>query len=317
VRGYHGIATTWQQDRKGDIMGSMLQTATPSTLAGLPAPSGISAPTDVARRRELADFLRSRRARIAPEDVGLAPGRRRRTPGLRREEIAELASVGVTWYTWLEQGRAINPSAEVVEAIATALRLDDAEVDHLHTLAGTQHQVPLDGPRCVGPDVRAILAALEPCPALVVNGRYDILAWNRPEAALVGDLGALPEHERNVLWLAFTNPAWRSLLVDYDDDTRRMVARFRSHMSRHLGEPAWQAQLARLNAASPLFRELWERHEVSGISKKTKRFLHPVVGLVSLDHTVLRVADVPDVELRVYTPADESARAAMERLLAG
>lgn len=270
-----------------------------------------------ARRRELSDFLRSRRARLAPDDVGLVGGHRRRTPGLRREEVAELASVGVTWYTWLEQGRAIRPSTEVVESIATALRLDAAETDHLHALAGTQSYSHRELGRCITPQVRAILEALEPCPASVTNERYDVLAWNHAEAALVGDFGALPESDRNSLWLAFTSPTWKRLLVDYDDTIRRMVARFRSNMSHHVGEPAWTALVERLHEASPLFREVWQRHEISGTTTKRKRYLHPVVGLLTLDHTILRLADTPDAELRVYTPADEETRAAMERLLAG
>ncbi len=270
-----------------------------------------------ARRRELADFLRTRRARLSPEDVGLPPGRRRRTLGLRREEVAELASVGVTWYTWLEQGRTIKPSAEVIEAIASALRLDHAEVDHLHALAGTVPFEHPEGSRCVTPQMRLILEALEPCPAAITNARYDVLAWNRAEAALLGDFGLLPEADRNLLWLAFTNPVWKRLLMDYDDSVRRMVARFRASMSPHVGEPAWVALLGRLIAASPDFSRVWERHEVSGVTTKTKRYLHPRVGLLSLDHTILHLADAPDAELRVYTPADEESRLAMVRLLAG
>ncbi len=273
------------------------------------------APT--ARRRELSDFLRSRRARLTPDDVGLVAGRRRRTPGLRREEVAELASVGVTWYTWLEQGRAIRPSADVVESIATALRLDATETDHLHALAGTQSYRHAELGRCVTPQVRAILAALEPCPASVINERYDVLAWNGAEAALMGDFGELPEADRNFLWLAFMNPAWQRLFLDYEDTIRRMVARFRSNMSHHVGEAAWSTLVERLAEASPLFRETWQRHEVSGVTTKRKRYLHPVVGLLTLDHTILRLADTPDAELRIYTPADDESRAAMERLLAG
>jgi transcriptional regulator with XRE-family HTH domain len=268
-----------------------------------------------ARRHELADFLRSRRARLSPDDVGFVTGRRRRTPGLRREEVAELASVGVTWYTWLEQGRAIRPSSEVVDAIAAALRLDAVETDHLHALAGTRSFRHAELGRCVTTQLREILASLEPCPAAVVNERYDVLAWNRSEAALMGDFDELLETDRNLLWLAFTLPAWKQLFLDYDDTIRRMVARFRSKMSHHVGEPAWSALVERLHAASPEFTRVWERHEVSGAASKCKRFLHPRVGLLSLDHTILRLADAPDAELRIYTPSDEASRIAMGRLL--
>ncbi len=284
--------------------------------AGSPS-SGEGRDVPAARRRELSDFLRSRRARLSPDDVGMVAGRRRRTPGLRREEVAELASVGVTWYTWLEQGRAIRPSADVVDSIAGALRLDATETDHLHALAGTQSYRHVELSRCVTPQLRAVLTALEPCPAAVTNERYDVLAWNRAEAALMGDFAGLPEADRNFLWLAFTNPAWQRLFLDYDDTVRRMVARFRSNMSHHVGEPAWSALVDRLHRASPLFAEVWQRHEISGVTTRRKRYLHPLVGLLSLDHTILRLADTPDAELRVYTPADDESRAAMERLLAG
>ena len=206
------------------------------------------------RRRELAAFLRTRRERLAPEDVGLPPGYRRRTPGLRREEVAQLSGVGVTWYTWLEQGRPINASAQVLEAVTRTLRLDDSERSHLFTLAG----VPDTTSRVVEicePAVRELVDALDPYPAFVVSPRYDILAWNRAEAALKGDYSSLPARYRNVLWLLFTQPAWRELLVD-QQDVAYVVARFRAAMAEHMGEPAWVDLVQELCSASPAFAEL-------------------------------------------------------------
>ena len=283
-----------------------------SDIAESAGPSQLEGPA--ARRHELADFLRSRRARLAPEDVGLPPGRRRRTPGLRREEVAELAGVGLTWYTWLEQGREIRASADVVEAVATALRLNADERDHLHALAGTPHSRHVDGGHEIPASVQAILDALDPCPAYVLNAHYDVLAWNRAEAALVGGFEQLVRRDRNMLWLVFTDPAWRELLIDYETDVSLMVARFRAAMGRHVGEPAWSSLVGRLSEASPAFREIWERHEVVGAVSKGKRFLHPRIGFLRLEHTTLRIAEVPECELRVYTPADEASRLAMERL---
>jgi hypothetical protein len=270
----------------------------------------------IARRRELADFLRSRRARLGPEDVGLPTGVRRRTPGLRREEIAQIAGVGVTWYTWLEQGRKISVSRQVLESIARGLRLDAAERNHLRTLAGLDAEpvaAQVDG---VPPAVQAMLDELDPCPAYVVNSHYDVLAWNRAEAALVADFGRLPHAERNILWLLFTDPAWRSLLVDWPHDAAWVVAQFRAQMARHVGEPHWVELVERLQAASGDFAELWRRHDVAAPSSKTKRYLHPAVGLVTLDAVTLRLAEAPDCRVMVCIPADAASRAAMERLAA-
>lgn len=287
-------------------MSAIDQTVPPNQVQHLDVPT--------ARRYELADFLRSRRARLGPEDVGLPPGRRRRTPGLRREEVAELAGVGLTWYTWLEQGREIRASAEVVEAVGTALRLNADERDHLHTLAGTPQSRQFDGAREIPATVQAVLDALDPHPAYVVNARYDLVAWNRADAALHGDFEHLPRCDRNLLWLVFTDPAWREMLVDYDTDVALMVARFRAAMGRHVGEPTWSRLVSRLSDASPAFREIWDRHEVVGAVSKVKRFLHPRVGFLRLDYTALRIAEVPECELRVFTPADEPSRLALERL---
>jgi len=160
------------------------------------------------RRRELASFLRTRRERLAPEDVGLPPGYRRRTPGLRREEVAQLSGVGVTWYTWLEQGRPINASAQVLEAVARTLRLDVSERSHLFTLAGVADQSTRFVESCE-PAVRDLVEGMDPYPAVLVGPRYDILAWNRAYAALQGDVSRLPQRYRNVMWLAFTQPTWR------------------------------------------------------------------------------------------------------------
>jgi transcriptional regulator with XRE-family HTH domain len=268
----------------------------------------------IARRKELADFLRSRRARLGPEDVGLPNGFRRRTPGLRREEVAQLAGVGVTWYTWLEQGREISVSRQVLEAIGRALRLDAAERVHLNTLAGVDVEpVPaqLDS---VPPAVQAMLDELDPCPAYVVNARYDVVAWNRAEAALVCDFGRLPSADRNILWLIFTDPAWRSLLIDWPRDAAWIAAQFRAAMARHVGESHWTGLVERLQAASEDFREMWRRHEVATPVSKTKRYVHPREGMVTLNAVSLRLSEAPDCRVVACIPADAASRAAMERL---
>src|SRR5690242_11781324 len=229
-----------------------------------------SATHDRERRRELASFLRSRRERLSPAAVGLPANGRRRTPGLRREEVAQLAGTGVTWYTWLEQGRPISVSTQVLQAVARALRLDADEHAHLYTLAGAPPPDPEPEPEPVALPLATMLAALDPYPALVFGPRWDILAWNRAEAALVGDLGEVPVARRNLMWLLFTEPSWPTLLVDWEETTTRMIAQFRAAMASHVGEPAWTGLLEELRAASPRFRELWERHEVATRGPRVK-----------------------------------------------
>jgi transcriptional regulator with XRE-family HTH domain len=274
------------------------------------APASSSA--DAERRRELAAFLRTRRERITPVDVGLPPGPRRRTPGLRREEVAQLAGVGVTWYTWLEQGRPINVSAQVLEAVTRTLGLDDSERAHLFTLSGVADAAARPASVCE-PAVRELVEALDPYPALLVTSRYDILAWNRTETALMGDFSTLPPERRNLLWLLFTQPAFEDLLID-ENDRAYVVARFRASMADHLGEPAWTELADELCATSERFAELWERHDVAAATTRLKRFLHPELGLIRFMTTSLLLSERPGVRLVASTPADEEARVAMMRL---
>lgn len=276
--------------------------------------TGQRADRDV-RRSELAAFLRSRRERIAPEQVGLPRGRRRRTPGLRREEVAQLSAVGVTWYTWLEQARDIHVSAQVLDAIARALLLDPNERTHLFTLAGVSDPAP--GTECatVSDSVRAVLRQLEPIPACVQNSRYDLLAYNRTYGNLLCDMDALPRQERNCMWLAFTHPDWAKSLVDREKVIRAMAAKFRSAMAEHIAEPAWKHMLGRLQQASPEFREIWERHEVMrATTDRTKRFLNTHVGLLHLDYQPMWLGPRPGPRMITYVPEDAESRERLERL---
>ncbi len=203
-------------------------------------------PDGEARRQELADFLRSRRERATPEHVGIVPGGRRRTPGLRREEVAQLAGVGVTWYTWLEQGRDIKASDQVLDAVARTFRLDRYEREHLFTLAGSATAHVARECDEVAPGTLLVLERLGNYPAVVLNGRYDVLAYNRAYEALVGDLGSLCFDERNVLWLIFTSPTMRELLVDWEQVARTCVARYRAAY----GDPCIGTSLARPGQAA-------------------------------------------------------------------
>lgn len=256
------------------------------------------------RRRELADFLRSRRERIAPEDVGLPPAPRRRTPGLRREEVATLAGVGVTWYTWLEQGRDINASQQVLDAVARTLLLDPHERDHLFRLADTPDGTGQADCSPLPPTAQLLLDKLNPYPACIRNARYDILAYNQAFDLLMGPLGDLPFEERNSLWRMFTAPSCRAATLDWEEGTRRMVAEYRAAMAEHVAEPAWKCLVTRLTRASPEFAELWERHEVASPENLTKRFMHPEVGLLKLNYTHLWLGQRLGTRMTTYSPAD-------------
>jgi hypothetical protein len=261
------------------------------------------------RRTELAEFLRARRARITPTDVGLAPGPRRRTPGLRREEVAQLAGVGVTWYTWLEQGRPIHASVQVLGAVARTLRLDQAETEHLYRLAEVP-AAPTDAPPAVCPGVvREILESLEPLPAMLLNARYDILGANQAHEDLFWvwhrDLGC--EH-RNVLWCCFAHPQAREYFLNFEQEAPLLVATLRASFGQHLREPAWIEFIRKLSERSAEFAELWARQEVATPGSRTKTFLHPDAGLLRLRSTSLAVADMPEARIVVYTPQDQETR---------
>lgn len=263
---------------------------------------------DEIRRAELAAFLRSRRERISPEQVGLPAGGRRRTPGLRREEVAQLAGVGVTWYTWLEQGRDIHASEQVLIAIARTLQLDQHERSHLFTLAGAPEPPMEKDCKVVTPQIRAILDQLEPFPAAVQNARTDILAYNRTYDWLM-DVGSVPVEERNSMLLAFTNPRWRARLRDWEDGLPRSVAQFRASMAEHVAEPGWKALVKRLRRESPEFEAIWNQHDVQPMRNLTKCFVHPEAGLLSFDYTHLWFGRRSEVRLTTYTPADSETAA--------
>ncbi|MFI9805608.1 helix-turn-helix transcriptional regulator [Streptomyces sp. NPDC052301] len=266
------------------------------------------------RRSELAAFLRSRRERITPEQVGLPRGARRRTPGLRREEVAQLSAVGVTWYTWLEQARDIQVSVQVLDALARTLRLDASERAHLFQLAGATDPTPAANCPSVTPALRALLDSLDPIPACIQNSRYDILAYNRTYGLLLSDLDAVPPEDRNCMLLVYTNKDWQAAVVHLEESQRLMAARLRASLAGHLGEPAWKMLLKRLETQSPQFRENWERYEVVGTRTKSKEFLNPYVGHLMLEHTDLWLGPELGARMVTYTPRTEETRERLERL---
>ncbi|MFF2957241.1 helix-turn-helix transcriptional regulator [Kitasatospora sp. NPDC057965] len=269
------------------------------------------------RRTELADFLRARRARVSPEDVGLPPGLRRRTPGLRREEVAQLAGVGVTWYTWLEQGRRINASAQVLTAVARVLLLDAAERAHLFRLAGVAVRPTAFPDPVLDPSTQLILDALVPLPAAVSNSRYDVLGWNSTyEALFAASRARTADGWFNSLWCTVTSPECCNPFLNRAEQLPTMVAVLRGAYGRHVGEPAWEEFVQSLREASEEFRELWARQEVSSRRTSLKVFWHPRVGVMRLNATYLTIPGIPEAYVAVYTPDGPEDRARVERLAA-
>ncbi|WFE39303.1 helix-turn-helix transcriptional regulator [Micromonospora sp. WMMD998] len=270
-------------------------------------------------RHELGAFLRSRRDRLRPEDVGLAPGRRRRTPGLRREEVAVLAHISTEYYVRLEQGRAPRPSGEVLAAVAGALRLTDVESDHLHVLAGATPSRAGLHRRDVRPSILALLGRLPGTAAFVTSATFEVLAWNDLAAALMEDFGRLAPRERNLARRAFLGPALGAApmygVSDAAEFRRHAVRRLRATHARYPRDPAVTGLVAELRRASPDFARLWDRHDVRAASMLTKTFHHPLVGEITLDCDSLDLTD-RDQHLVLYTAPAGSPDADTLALLA-
>lgn len=264
----------------------------------------------VNRRDELAAFLRAHRDALTPEDVGLPRGRSRRTPGLRREEIAMLAGVSVTWYTWLEQGRPINASVDVLEALARALRLDDAERRHLLTLAdrpSTHHDPVIED----APDALVrLITAMEPSPAYVLGPWFDFLAWNRAESLLYPMIDRLAPEDRNLLWVVFAEPTARQLIGDWPDQARRLLAEFRALTAPLRDEPPVVDLVKRLHDASDEFAAWWSEQDVAGFQTRLRRYHHPNAGELVFEYQQLTPGEWPGLRIAVQlpVPGDDSAQ---------
>lgn len=267
-------------------------------------------------RRELADLLRSRRDRLTPDDVGLPAGTRRRAPGLRREEVAQLAGVSTTYYTFLEQGRDVRPSQQVLAALAAALRLSPAERDHLFQLAGTTPpSVGEPQAETIAPAVAAMVNRLDPWPAYLKGGRWDVLAANRAARALFADWPARAPTDRNLLRWMFTEPAARKIYVHWQHEAAAMLARFRAAATRRPYDPQFISLIDELHHASPEVRDWWPRHDVLPLGGGSKQLHHPALGDIAFEHTVLQVADHLEQTL-VYFTAPGVPEALMTELAA-
>ncbi|MFF7747857.1 helix-turn-helix domain-containing protein [Streptomyces sp. NPDC007971] len=270
------------------------------------------------RRAELSEFLRSRRARLKPEDVGLPDfGRHRRVPGLRREELAQLAGVSVAYYTRLEQGNGRNVSAEVLDAIARALRLTDAEHAHLTHLAKPKahKKRPAARQQQVRGALRQLLDTMDGVPAYVVGRRSEILAWNRMAAAVFGDWSLLPPAERNWARLVFLHPEYRDLFVDWEQKAIDIVCALRMDAGCHPDDARLSALVGELSVRSEQFRRLWATHDVKEKSHGVKRLHHPLVGDLSLNFEGFRLTDGSELSLVTYHAEPGSPSAQSLRLL--
>lgn len=264
--------------------------------------------------RRLGDFLRDRRGRVAPAEVGLPTSGRRRTPGLRREEVAQLAGVGVTWYTWLEQGRARNVSDQVLDAVARVLRLDPVEHRHLRALAGRPVTPAPLAPFEVRPEHGILLERMLPYPAVVQTAAFDLTAANRTYRYLFDDLDALPEGERNCVWLFFTHPAWRNSVVEDEVVLGDLVARVRGREPEMRDDQRWCDVVARLRERSPEFVRLWQEYRVAGERTQHRRYVSPVAGPLNIVFQGLWLDDARRTRLIVLLPGDVETKARMERL---
>lgn len=254
----------------------------------------------VTPRTPFGDFLRSRRKKLRPDAVGLHDGPRRRTPGLRREEVAELAGIGVDWYVRLEQGRDVSPSETTLDALARALRLDKAEAAHLRALARRDASRAFV-PERVPPSIARLVANLNQ-PAYVTGRRWDILVWNAAAADLLG-FDRLAQADRNILVYMFVEPHARELFAaSWADEARRMIALFRASHDLHASDPAFIALVARLRTSSSEFAQWWDAHDVrSGVSGQ-KVFAHARQGVQRYEYATFQANDDPALKLAIYTP---------------
>ena len=291
-------------------------TITTQLIRTTPATAATQGPAGVS----LSGFLRDRRARLSPEPGEQHGRRRRRTPGLRREEVATRAGVSVTWYTWLEQGRGGPPSDDVLERLSAALQLDDTAREVLFLLAHQRppplRPAPLTPP-VTPPAVQRVLDALSNSPAIVRTATWDVVAWNAAAVAVLTDYAAVPSAGRNVLRLMFLEPAVRQRLPDWEDDARALIAAFRIDTARVGDCPAATALVGELLEASPDFARLWAGQEMyTHGAGRIKRMIHPQAGPLTLEYSAFGVDGTDGLGVVVYTPATPADARAIDRLLA-
>jgi transcriptional regulator with XRE-family HTH domain len=263
--------------------------------------------THLARENALGMFLRDRRVRLDPVSLGFVSGRRR-TPGLRREEVAQRANISPTWYTWLEQGRGGAPSADVLERIARALMLTEVEREHLFLMAlGRPPEAryrTIDG---ITPRLQRVLDALDPAPALIRTAIWDVVAWNRAATVMFMDYGQVAPRERNVLRTIFLNPQARAAQYDWESVARFVVGAFRLDAARAGAAAEVEPLVEELSRESPEFRAWWRDADLPGVVEYVKHIRHPVLGPLAFEYSAFAVDARPDLSMIVYSPADQDS----------
>lgn len=268
------------------------------------------------RYRELADFLKTRRAKLSHSDAGLSSATRRRTPGLRREEIAQLAGVGLTWYTWLEQGRNIHVSAQVIESLARVLLLDKQERIHLYRLAN--QPLPADIPESketVSPILQHVLDSLELCPSFIADQRWNVIAWNKAACILLGDFECMNARQKNVVWAMFTDDYFKQLYNNWDMYAKSLLGRFRLTCGKYIEDPWFAEFIEDLKAHSEEFSEWWLLHEIIDDGGIYKHFNHPTAGALDFESSCFDVPDNSGLRLFTHVPLPESDTAVKMRFL--
>jgi transcriptional regulator with XRE-family HTH domain len=268
------------------------------------------------RANALGDYLRDRRSRCDPAAFGFGGGRRR-TPGLRREEVAQRANISPTWYTWLEQGRGGAPSADVLDRIARGLMLTEPERAHLFVLGlGRPPQPKYQGAGEVSPRLQRVLDALPISPAIIKTATWDVVAWNEAAAAVLTDYGALPREQRNVLRLMFTNSRVKAAQEDWRTVARYVVGAFRANAVRAGATAEITRMVEELSRLSPEFEALWRDNDVAGTADGLKRLHHPDQGLIELEFSTFPIEGRPDLGMIVYNPASAETAQRIECLVA-
>jgi transcriptional regulator with XRE-family HTH domain len=267
--------------------------------------------------QELAAFLRTRRERLDPHDFGL-PSRRqaRRTPGLRREEVAELAGVSVDYIVRLEQGRGLRPSADVVEALARALRLAPDERAYLFNLAQQRPRNADKPATTAAPPLAQLVADLSPLPAMLMNHRYDILAWNGEMARLLLDFDTLSPSQRNAMWLCLMHPEIREFYVDRERVVREGIAHLRAAWAAYPEDQALTDLITELTTRDEEFARLWAERDIKVNGRGRKVLRHPDVGVIAVHFEVLMPLQDPDQRLVIHRAADDDSQSALDQLCA-
>lgn len=255
------------------------------------------------RYKELGDFLKTRRVKILPSQVGILSSQRRRTPGLRREEVAQLAGISLTWYTWLEQGRPIQVTTSVVESLSRVLQLDREECHHFYRLAN--QPLPADIPKSretVSPALQHMLDHLRYCPALITDQRWNVIAWNKASCTIFGDFDSMSDRERNIVWAMFTDSKYKELFVDWDRHAKGMVGRFRSTSGKYIEDYWFNQFIDELKTRSPEFNLWWPLHEIKNNGELYKQLNHPQVGQLDFEINNFDLADHSSLKMAVHVP---------------